>query len=203
MRSLLEKKKISIITQSIDWKAPRHSLGHSGEEVHQDHLRIPFAAIARFGVACLFRGAGLDNDDGRSSMAFNFCIMASIGHGLVMLLPARTHSEVRHGLGVVEAGVRFKQADADVGGGHLLAGTRDHAVADDKEQLARVGIVGPCDGVERGPDRVEAFGVAGHEADAEQLGSYSRHAEHPVLIHEGRARACSGPCANEGLFIHW
>lgn len=109
-------------------------------------------------------------------------IMPSIHHRLIMRLGPMANRQITHRLGFPKPRIRLQHAHTNIGRRSRLAIARNHAIADDEDELASVRVGRPGDGIEGAANPFCAFRVAGDETDAEELGADGGHVDHSFRI---------------------
>lgn len=155
-----------------------------GKEVHDDNLRITFTTVAWLGTLALgslllfLRVSDLDNDDNGNFTPLGLqsvAVIPSVNPGAIET--ARTvgngdvgkrRRRVREPQRSKSLGSRGNHVGDNVRGRLVVTGAFHDTVANHKEKLAFVGIVGECQRVECLPDRFFAFRVA-RKRDATRL----------------------------------
>ena len=117
-------------------------VGHSGEKVHQDQLRVALASVAGLGLFVLLFVTALDNQD-RGHTAVLPPEIACIDLGSVVLLGSRCDGNVglRGGIGI-KGRVELHKTGADIWCRAIVSRSCNDAVADDEEQFLVVRVLG-------------------------------------------------------------
>ena len=143
------------------------------QERHEHDLRVALATVTRLRVSGLERVPDLGDEHHGHTL-----LLRPLDRGIVVLVEARV--DLRHVVALMavrDGDVRVRldlvrgdyevshHRQTDLGGRRRVAGTLDHTVSDDQDELVAVRVVSGSEGIQRRAKTLDRLGVSRDETD--------------------------------------